>query len=169
MSPSYRIVFYVSGHGFGHTSRIIEVIHALLRARPDTSVVVKTSAPPRLFERTLRGRIEVIPLACDSGMVQVDSLNIDVGASIRQAAEFQKRLPQRAAEEAAYLVSHSAHLVVGDIPPLAFPAAAAAGVPSVAIGNFTWDWIYGAYDQPSTLELVRDIRQAYRSATRVLR
>ena len=169
MSPSYRIVFYVSGHGFGHTSRIVEVIHALLRAHPDTAVVVKTSAPSRLFERTLQGQIEVIPLACDSGMAQVDSLTIDIEASIRAAAEFQARLPQLAAAEAAYLGTHGANLVVGDIPPLAFAAAAAAGLPSIAIGNFTWDWIYGAYDQASTLELVRDIRQAYRNATRVLR
>jgi len=29
MNPSYRIVFYVSGHGFGHTSRATAVIHAL--------------------------------------------------------------------------------------------------------------------------------------------
>jgi hypothetical protein len=169
MSPSYRIVFYVSGHGFGHTSRTVEVIHALLRAEPDTAVVVKTAAPPRLFERTLQGRIDVIPLACDSGMVQVDSLNIDIEASIRQAAEFQARLPQLAAAEAGYLGTHGAHLVVGDIPPLAFAAAAAAGLPSVAIGNFTWDWIYDAYRQALTLELVREIRQAYRQATRVLR
>ena len=169
MSPSYRIVFYVSGHGFGHTSRTVEVIHALLRAQPDTAVVVRTSAPPRLFERTLHGRVDVIPLQCDSGMVQVDSLNIDIQASIHQAAEFQARLPQLAAAQAAYLGTCGAHLVAGDIPPLAFVAAAAAGLPSVAIGNFTWDWIYDAYRQASTLELVRDIRQAYRNATRVLR
>ena len=34
---------------------------------------------------------------------------------------------------------------MGDIPPLAFAAAAAAGVPAIALCNFTWDWIYGAY------------------------
>ena len=32
---------------------------------------------------------------------------------------------------------------VGDIPPLAFAAARRAGLPSVAVGNFSWDWIYG--------------------------
>ena len=33
-------------------------------------------------------------------------------------------------------------LVVGDVPPLAFEAAAEAGVDSVAVANFSWDWIY---------------------------
>ena len=54
MNPSYRIVFYVSGHGFGHTSRAIEVIHALLRAQPEAHIVVKTAAPLRLFVETVR-------------------------------------------------------------------------------------------------------------------
>jgi L-arabinokinase len=169
MSPSYLIVLYVSGHGFGHTSRTIEVIHALLRARPDAAIVVKTSAPRRLFERTLHGRIDLVELQCDTGMVQVDSLNIDAGESIRCAVEFQRRLPQLARAEAEFLRSHAATIVVGDIPPLAFVAAAEAGIPSVAIGNFTWDWIYQDHPGAGAQALAHDIRQAYRTATRILR
>jgi len=51
MSPSYRIVFYVSGHGFGHTSRTIAVIDAVAERRPGVEIAVRTSAPRRLFER----------------------------------------------------------------------------------------------------------------------
>jgi len=32
------------------------------------------------------------------------------------------------------------------MPPLAFAAAARAGIPAVGVGNFTWDWIYAAYE-----------------------
>ena len=68
MNPSYRIVFYVSGHGFGHTSRTIEVIHAVLRACPEAHIVVKTSAPHRLFARTpRRDGCELVELQCDRG------------------------------------------------------------------------------------------------------
>ncbi|RPI54953.1 MAG: hypothetical protein EHM55_09340 [Acidobacteria bacterium] len=167
MNPSYRIVFYVSGHGFGHTSRAIEVMHALLGACPEAAITVKTSAPRRFFERTLAGRAEVIDLQCDSGMVQIDSLKVDTGESIRQARAFQARLPQLVAAEASNLATHRASVVVGDIPPLAFAAAAAAGLPSVAIGNFTWDWIYEGY--AGAVDLARAIRSAYRNATSVLR
>lgn len=169
MNPSYRIVFYVSGHGFGHTSREIEVIHAILDARPDTEIVVKTSAPRRLFDRTLSGRCELVELRCDAEMVQIDSLNVDTNESIRQAVEFQKQLPAVAATEAAYLRRTGAHVVVGDIPPLAFAAAKLAGVPSIAIGNFTWDWIYERYRTESALALARDIRRINESATIALR
>ena len=169
MSPSYRIVFYVSGHGFGHTSRSIEVIHAVIRARPDAHVVVKTSAPLRLFARTLEGRCELIEFECDPGMTQIDSLNIDVHASLQRAIAFQQKLPALAASEAVYLRENRVDVVVGDIPPLAFAAAHEARLPSIAIGNFTWDWIYEAYDDPRARDLARDIRADYQHAATVLR
>ncbi len=169
MSPSYRIVFYVSGHGFGHSSRAIEVMHALIDARPEATITVKTSVPRRFFERTLLGRAEVVEMQCDSGMVQIDSLNVDTDESLRQAHAFQTRLPRLAGEEALFLDAYGASVVVGDIPPLAFAAAAAASVPSVAIGNFTWDWIYEGYSSPSALDLARDVRALYKHAHRVLR
>jgi L-arabinokinase len=46
------------------------------------------------------------------------------------------------AAEARWLRERGARLVLGDIPPLAFAAAAEAEVPSMALGNFSWDWIY---------------------------
>jgi len=169
MSSSYRIVFYVSGHGFGHTSRSVAVIHSLLRASPGAQIVVKTSAPHRLFSRTLHGRCELVDLQCDAGMAQIDSLNVDTAASIRQAVEFQRRMPALVASEAAYLRQTKACATVGDIPPLAIAAAHAAGIPSVAIGNFTWDWIYEGYHTSEALALADEIRLLYQDATAALR
>ena len=169
MNPSYRIVFYVSGHGFGHTSRAIEVIHAVLRARPEAHIVVKTAAPLRLFERTLQGQCELVELQCDAGMVQIDSLKVDAAASIRQAVQFQARVPALIATEAAYLRESGARVAVADIPPVAAAAAGAAGIPSVVIGNFTWDWIFESYRDEGAIELARDIRALYRKATLGLR
>jgi hypothetical protein len=169
MNPSYRIVFYVSGHGFGHTSRTIEVILAVLRARPEAHIVVKTAAPLRLFARTLHGRCELVEMQCDAGMVQVDSLRVDAAASLRQAVEFQTRVATLIATEAAYLRESGARVAVADIPPFAAAAARAAGIPSVVIGNFTWDWIYEGYRDQAANEVARDIRALYRHATVALR
>jgi hypothetical protein len=169
MDPSYPIVFYVSGHGFGHTSRVIEVIHAVLRAMPGVRITVKTGAPRALFERTLADRIELVELECDAGVVQKDSLSIDAAETVRQAKAFQARLPALAAAEAAFLKASAGRLVVGDIPPLAFAAAGSAGVPSIGIGNFTWDWIYEGYPEESPEGLARDIRRGYEKATLMLR
>jgi hypothetical protein len=169
MDQSYPIVFYVSGHGFGHASRTIEVIGALAERRPGVPVIVKTSAPHRLFDRALRDRIELFNLQCDTGIVQIDSLNLDAAESILQARAFHGRLPEKAQEEAAFLRRSHACLVVGDVPPLAFAAAHEAGIPSVLIGNFTWDWIYAGYPEQRPADLIDVINGAYRKATRALR
>ena len=177
MNPSYRIVFYVSGHGFGHTSRTIEVIHAVLRARPDAHIVVKTSAPHRLFARILplrsgqahEGTCELVELQCDAGMVQIDSLNMDTAESIRRAVEFEARLPSLIAAEAAYLRDTGVRIVVADIPPLGIAAAHAADIPSVAIANFTWDWIYEGYRDDAAFAVARDMRRHYSTASIALR
>jgi UDP:flavonoid glycosyltransferase YjiC (YdhE family) len=161
MSPSYRIVFYVSGHGFGHSSRIREVIRALQDRDPAASTMVKTSAPRRLYEG-----IHTEFFRCDTGMVQLDSLHLDTAESLQQAAAFHATLGGRAASEAAFLRDTGARIVVGDIPPLAFAAAADAGLPSIAIGNFTWDWIYEGYGAG---DWIGAIRAAYRKATLALR
>jgi L-arabinokinase len=76
-----------------------------------------------------------------------------------------------ASSEAAFLRKRGAALVAGDIPPLAFRAAHLAGVPAVAIGNFTWDWIYSGYPEAlaGAPELVPAIRRAYSHASLALR
>jgi UDP:flavonoid glycosyltransferase YjiC (YdhE family) len=163
MTPSYRIVFYISGHGFGHASRSRELIRALLARRPDVEALVKSSAPRHVLQP-----LEIIPFEADTGMVQLDSLRLDEVESLRRAAAFHAALPQKADVEARFLKEHGAQLVLGDIPPLAFAAAAAAGVPSVAVGNFTWDWIYSGYPGVPNA-LIRTIRDAYAHASLALR
>lgn len=139
------IVFYISGHGFGHASRQIEVVNALFAARSDLRIVIRSSAARWLFDRTLRGPAELRDAVCDTGAVQRGSLEVDVEETIRQAAAFHAQLEPRIDEEARLLESVGAELVIADVPPLAFAAAHRAGVPAIALANFTWDWIYEGY------------------------
>jgi L-arabinokinase len=165
-----RIVFYISGHGFGHASRDIELIGAIAAAQDDARFIVRTAVPAWLFERA-RARTEVQPLEADTGLVQIDSLRFDERQSALAAAAFYRTFEQRVAAEAQLLESSAADLVIGDIPPLAFAAAARAGIKSVAISNFTWDWIYSVYPAFATLapDVVPAIGAAYAKATRALR
>jgi L-arabinokinase len=164
------IVFYVSGHGIGHASRVIEVINAVLARRPDTRIGVRTAAPRWLFDLTVRGKIAFSTLECDTGVVQSDALTLDEADTIRRAAAFHSDLVTRAASETRVLRELGAGLIVGDIPPLAFAVGAAAGIPSIALGNFTWDWIYGDYPRVRLApSLLPTIRGAYAKASMALR
>lgn len=165
------IVFYVSGHGFGHASRDIELTNTLTRRRPDVAVRFRTAAPRWLFDVAASGSIGVDAVAADTGVVQIDSLRLDEQATLDRAAAFYATFDERVAAESAWLTQSGARLVLGDIPPLAFAAAADADLPSVALGNFTWDWIYAGYplftdEAPALLDTIRG---ANRQASLALR
>lgn len=170
-APPPVIVFYISGHGFGHAARVIEIINAVAEARPDAAIVVRTAVARWLFDVTVKGAFEYQGVECDTGIVQRDSLHLDIPRTIRVAAEFMSSFDERAEAEAAFLRRRGATLVVGDLPPLAFAAADRAGIPSVATGNFTWDWIYAGYEEAilEAPELVPAIRRAYARASLTLR
>ena len=164
------IVFYVSGHGFGHASRTIEVINAVLARRPETRIGVRTSAPRWLFDLTVKGKVAFSTLECDTGVVQMDALSLDEADTIRRASSFHSDLVTRAASETRVLRELNTGLIVGDIPPLAFAVGAAAGIPSIGIGNFTWDWVYADYPRVRLApSLLPTIRGAYSKASMALR
>ena len=160
------VVFYLSGHGFGHAARQTAVIRALQARAPKVRIVIRTSVPSWFFEQSLDDAVGIEPGETDTGVVQIDSLAVDPVRSIELASAFHADLDRRSEAEAAFLDEQDATLVVSDIPTLAFTAAARAGVAAVGVANFTWDWIYQAYDAAlqDVPELVPTIQRAYASA-----
>ncbi|MGH9142558.1 MAG: hypothetical protein ACRD2I_15615 [Vicinamibacterales bacterium] len=165
------IVVYISGHGFGHASRQIELLREVCAQRPRLRIVVRTSVPRWLFAPVSGANVEVQAFETDTGVVQFDSLSLDDERTVTEACRFFADFDRRVAVEAELIRGLGAVLVVGDIPPLACAAADRAGVPCLAIGNFTWDWIYSAYPAFDRLApaVIPTIRQAYATATRALR
>jgi hypothetical protein len=161
------IVFYISGHGFGHASRSIEVINALVDRRPDLDVIVRSSVAPWLVGLTAREGVRLESVECDTGVVQIDSLHLDARETIRRAGAFMATLPARLATEARRLQDAGAVLVVADLPALGIAAACAAGLPAIALGNFTWDWIYADYDGGQ--DVADAIAEIYAKTTLALR
>jgi hypothetical protein len=164
------IVFYVSGHGFGHASRQVEVINALGANASDTRIILRTAVSPSLLRRTLRVDCELRPGPCDSGIVQTTSITHDDARTVEEAVAFYRDWTTRIDREASALAGDRPAAIVGDIPPLAFEVARTLAVPSVAIGNFSWDWIYETHPGfDAAADVLSLIRTAYRHATLALR
>jgi hypothetical protein len=161
------VVFYISGHGFGHASRSIEIINALIDRRPGLRVIIRSSVAPWLVQRTARPGVTLSPAEVDTGVVQLDSLNLDAGASIARAEAFMATLPQRVETEVQFLRDHDAVLTISDLPALGIAAATATGLPAMASGNFTWDWIYAHYQGGENV--AAQIGAIYRDTTVALR
>jgi hypothetical protein len=153
------IVFYISGHGFGHASRDVEIINRLTSAH-NTPIIIRSSVSPDLLRRTLTVPYDLRGGLCDTGVIQASSITQDDPATVRAAVDFYRTFDARVDAEVQALADIEVQLIVGDIPPLAFATAAALGVPSIALGNFTWDWIYETHpgflpEGESILELIR--------------
>ena len=165
------IVVYVSSHGFGHAVRSTELIQALTARQADARIVIRTSAPRWLFARIESPRIVVEPCDTDPGLVESDGLTIDERATAARAAVFYRESDRRVADERARLNAIRPAIVVGDIPPLGFAAAREAGMPSAAVANFMWDWVYAYYPEFEALApgVLGTISGAYAGATVALR
>lgn len=125
-------------------------------------IVLRTAVSAELLRRTLRVPYTLEAGPCDTGIIQATSISHDDPATVAAAVEFYGTYDARIADEAARLTRHGVGLIVGDIPPLAFSTAARLGAPSVAIGNFTWDWIYETHPGflPEGQQALDCIRQA---------
>lgn len=158
------VVFYISGHGFGHASRDVEVLNLL--GGTGHRLIVRSAVSPALLERTMRVPYDLRPGVCDTGVVQRSSIANDDERTVREALAFYADFPARIAAEQAALAGDDVRLVVGDIAPLAFEVAARLGVPGVALANFTWDWIYETFPDflPAGAPALASIRAAYRRA-----
>lgn len=139
------IACFISPHGFGHAARASAVIEAILAVKPDTHFHLFTSVPEWFFQNSLKSNWTYHPLRCDIGLVQKTALQEDIDATLRQLADFfpfPKADVQTLAEEVQAL---DCTLVLCDIAPLGLAVANQAGLPSVLVENFTWDWIYSGY------------------------
>lgn len=146
-APKRHLVFayYVSGHGFGHATRVVEVVRHLILAGHDVHMV--TGAPDFVFTCEIQSpRLFIRKVVLDCGAVQADALTVDRLASLEKYSQMSV-LPRASvlATEVEWLNSIKADLVVSDVVPVACRAAADAGICSVCVTNFSWDFIYAEY------------------------
>lgn len=164
------IAAYVSGHGYGHATRVAQVLRAIRENAPAMPLAVVTSGPEELYRQAVPAPLAFRSVECDVGLAQKDALTIDEEATVRRWHEFASGSQEHTAREARWLREAGARLVLADVPPLAFEAAAAAGVPAIGLANFSWDWIYRhlACRQPALAEAAAAAARAYASAALLL-
>ncbi len=138
------VAYYITGHGYGHAVRSLAVIRSLKETCPELAFHIRTPAPGWLFIELL------FPISCsdrpiDLGIVQNNCLDMDIGATLRACESLQQRMPEAIDQEPSFIEETRAHVIVGDVPPLCFEIAVRAGLPSVAVTNFPWNWISRCY------------------------
>jgi hypothetical protein len=90
-------------------------------------------------------RFDYHEVQTDVGFVQSSSMVEDYGATIEALGRLYPLSSELVSEIASFLSSRAVGVVLCDISVLGIEAAYKAGIPSVLIENFTWDWIYSGY------------------------
>ena len=158
------LCYYVTGHGFGHAIRMTQILKAL---PPELPVLIKTTAPERLFREELGGRpFEYIAAEYDCGCLQSDSVTVLRRETLTRYGEISRRNYAHLPEEVAFLKERGVKCVASDIPSFPLLAAREAGIPGIAVGNFTWHDIYSEYAETTEdAVLLAQMAAEYASAT----
>ena len=134
----------VSGHGFGHGSRVAAVLTALHQQKPSWRLVLSTPLAPAFLQLAFgSASFEQRPCRWDVGVIQADALGADAKATLAALQQLDRQLPAQIDAEARWIrAQHEPVLVLGDVAPAAAALARAIGAPLVWMANFGWDAIY---------------------------
>ncbi|TDQ43020.1 hypothetical protein [Aureibacillus halotolerans] len=141
-----HVVFYISDTDSRHAMRDVVLIEALFSKHSELHITIVHTAERRYLSRRLypyRDRLTFRTLECQFGYrYQLDGWTLSESKMTEDFETLCFEWPELLANETAFLRDSEARLVVSDIEPVAFPAAHAAGIPSIGLSNFTWSTVY---------------------------
>jgi len=133
---------FVSPHGYGHATRATAVLEALLHHNPELRLHLFTTVSEQVFRQTLPD-FTYHSTIVDVGLAQASALQTNIPETLDRLAEllpYSEELLNDLARQCA-----GCRFILADIAPLGIAVAQRAGIPSVLVENFTWDWIYSPY------------------------
>lgn len=140
-----RIAYFITPHGYGHAARAASVMSALRARMPALHFDIFTQVPRWFFEESLGEGFDYHRMLTDIGLVQHTTLEENIPETIRRLDAFLPFDEGLVCDVAETLRRRGCVAVCCDIAPLGIAVGRAAGIPSVLVENFTWDWIYEGY------------------------
>ena len=158
-----KILYYLTAHGYGHAVRTSTICNELSE---NVRLIFRTAIPEKFFQEEVMRPFEYLPGQFDCGCIQSDSVTVNKKETLQTYMGMAEQNAVRLEEEVKFCRARGFDGIVSDITPFAFEVARRAGVPSVAVGNFSWFDIYEPYAQedPSFEPFLRTIREQYRMA-----
>lgn len=160
------LAYFVSPHGFGHAARAAAVMNALGMRKPKVHFHIFTRVPRWFFVESLQVPFTYHACLTDIGLVQQNALEENLVQTLQRLQEFLPFRQSLISNLSTRISRLKCRAVLCDIAPLGIMVARAAGVPSILIENFTWDWIYAGYRHAEVRfeEYIRYLRRVFRTA-----
>jgi hypothetical protein len=163
------IYIAITDHGFGHAARTASIAGHLQKLLPSIKLILVTTAPKWLLECYIDGDFIYRQRGFDVGVVQADSLKMDLNATLNRWQNIIDKKEQIIAEEVAFCQEHDVNLVFGDAPPLATLIAKQLGVPCWMSSNFGWDFIYRDWNRKEFNQIIDLISDCYSQCDQLFR
>jgi L-arabinokinase len=165
------IAYYITAHGYGHGTRSCDVLNALRLADPNVPIFVKTDLPIDFMANRLPDSIEIRPGAFDLGLIQKDSIQVDLKASLAAIEKVYECETELIEQEMRFQTLENIGVVVADVPAIPLDAAQRAGIPNIACSNFGWNWIYSEFveQEPRWQYFVDKFKAVYEKTDLLLR
>jgi len=128
-----------------------------------SSVTIVSAASEFIFEEVITLGARYRQATIDAGgVVQQGPLAVSVDLTSRKVERFMESEREKViADEREWLERHGAGVVLSDVAFAPLVAAKDLGIPSILIGNFTWDFIYSEYLPRSLTDVItRDYSHA---------
>jgi hypothetical protein len=162
----------ISGHGYGHAAQVVPVLNELGRLLPNLKTILRTAVPAAFFRDRLTIPWSLQSVEQDVGCIQNGPLEIDIPATWKAHVQFHAGWDQRMAKEVAAMRTAAPQVILADTPYLATAASKEAGVPTVALANFTWSETLKPFADPKTPQhqaILETMRRSYGHASLALR
>jgi hypothetical protein len=145
-----RLAYFISPHGFGHAARAAAVMQAVFKTDDAVHFDIFTSVPRWFFQDSLAAPFSYHELVTDIGLVQKTAFEADLNETLHKLFEFLPFQPLLIKEIATTVRKLNCALIICDISPMGIAVGMQAGIPSLLVENFTWDWIYQQYADTNT-------------------
>ncbi len=139
------IACFVSPHGYGHAARAAGIIAAIQEIDTSIRFEIFSTIPPQFFQESLKGPFGYHYFLTDVGFVQETLLYADIEKTIAELDSFLPFDEGMLLDLARTISGLGCEMMVCDISPMGIAVARKAGIPSVLVENFTWDWLYLLY------------------------
>jgi len=140
-----RIAYFVSPHGFGHAARAAAVMQAISEIDASVEFEIFTTVPSWFFQDSMSAPFNCHALLTDIGLVQKTAFQADLNKTIGSLNDFLPFPAALISEISTTITTLNCVVIICDISPLGISVGSEAGIPTVLIENFTWDWIYEQY------------------------
>ena len=140
-----HLAYFITPHGYGHAARASAIMTSMTEINPNFHFEIFTQVPEWFFSSSQPGSYTYHDCFCDVGLAQKTPLTEDLHLTIERLGKLLPFIPDKINDLVRKIQSLNCKMILCDIAPLGIAVANAAGIPSVLIENFTWDWIYQGY------------------------